>query len=139
MTNYTQSQSSTTCYNGRPLWYNLGCHFDVMLITSHRVILLHTALASSYTKTYVWISTLPFCYNWLRRYQSLCIAKVVRRSSWSGKFSPMGFLGTFSMSFHIICWTYIEKNQLVTNLFNVQHVIPPNGPGLLLFDIICHS
>ena len=42
------------------------------------------------------------------------------------KFPPMGFLGTFSVSFHIIFWTYSEKNQLVTNLFNVE----PNGPGL---------
>ena len=35
------------------------------------------------------------------------------------KFPPMGFLGTFSMSFYIIFWTYSLKNQLVTNLFNV--------------------
>ena len=41
-------------------------------------------------------------------------------------FPPMGFLGTFSMSFYIIFWTYSEKNQLVTNLLNVK----PNGPGL---------
>ena len=41
------------------------------------------------------------------------------------KFSPMGFLGTFSMSFYIIFWTYSGKNQLVTNLMNVK----PNGPG----------
>ena len=41
------------------------------------------------------------------------------------KFPPMGFLGTFSMSFYIIFWTYSEKKiiQLVGNLLNVK----PNG------------
>ena len=43
----------------------------------------------------------------------------------------MGFLGTFTVSFYIIFWTYSDKNQLVTNLLNVYHVIRSNGPGLL--------
>ena len=34
------------------------------------------------------------------------------------------------MLFHIIFWTYSDKNRVVTNLFNVYHVIPRNGPGL---------
>ena len=33
------------------------------------------------------------------------------------KFPPTGFLGTFSMSFYIIFWTYSEKIHRVTNLF----------------------
>ena len=51
------------------------------------------------------------------------------------KFPPMEFLGTFSMSFYIIFWTYSEKNQLVTNLLNVK----PNGPGLELLSAISPS
>ena len=38
------------------------------------------------------------------------------------------------MSFDIIFWTYSEENQLVTNLFNVYHAIPPKGPGLFIAE-----
>ena len=48
--------------------FDFGGHFDFMLITSHRIIILHTALGSSYMKTYVWIQKSPFCDNWLERY-----------------------------------------------------------------------
>ena len=54
------------------------------------------------------------------------ITKVFWQSTLIMKFPTIGFLGTFSMSFYIIFWTYSEKNHLVTNLLNVQ----PNGPGL---------
>ena len=43
------------------------------------------------------------------------------------KFPPRGFPGTFSMEFYIICWTYLETNQLDTNLLNDGH----NSPGHL--------
>ena len=69
---------------------------------------------------YVLIPDSPFCDNWLDGYYPF------QRPSLILKFPPVGFLGTFSMSFHIIFGTYSEKNEIVANLFNVE----PNGSGL---------
>ena len=44
MNNYTQPQSATTCYHGRPLWFNFGGHFYFMRITSQRIIILHNGI-----------------------------------------------------------------------------------------------
>ena len=80
---------------------------------------------------YVWIPNSPFVtigWKFISPYTTY-IAKVFRWPSWIVTFPPMGFLGTFSMLFHIIFWTYSDKNRLVTNLFNVYYVVPPNGPG----------
>ena len=113
MKQYTPPYSATTFYHGRPLWFNNDGHFDCMLICSRRILNTHMELGSSYLETYVRCQHRLFYDNWLGSYYPLYITKVFWRPSLIAKFPRMGFLGTFSMSFYIICWTDSEKFSLL--------------------------
>ncbi len=54
---------TTSCRHGRPLCFNFGGHFDFMLISSGRILIVLTALGSLYLKKYAWIPKSP----WLER------------------------------------------------------------------------
>ena len=99
MQQYTLPKSATTFYHGRPLWFNSDGNFDVMLISIRRILIIHMALSSPYLETC--LDTNIACFVKIGSELSLYILR-----KYSGghhvKFPPMGFLGTFSMSFYII-------------------------------------
>ena len=102
----TPPYSATTCSHGGPLLFKFGGHFDVRLISSCQILILHRALGSLSMKTYVWIPKSSFCDNWLESYQPAYIANVFWRPSWIIHFPPIGFFWTFTMSFCVIFLIY---------------------------------